>query len=70
MGAVAPIPWRTPAAERALAGSRLDQAVAARAADAALLGAAPLRDNAYKVPIAKTIVRRAILRAGGIEETA
>jgi xanthine dehydrogenase YagS FAD-binding subunit len=70
MGAVAPIPWRAPAAERVLAGARLDQAVAARAADAALTGAAPLRDNVYKVPIAKTIVRRAILRAGGIEETA
>jgi xanthine dehydrogenase YagS FAD-binding subunit len=70
MGAVAPIPWRAPAAERVLVGARLDQAVAARTAEAALIGAAPLRDNGYKVPIAKTIVRRAILRAGGIQETA
>jgi len=70
MGAVAPIPWRSQEAENALAGKRLDAAVAARAADAALKPAVPLSDNAYKVPIAKALVRRAILRAGGIEETA
>ncbi len=70
MGAVAPIPWRVPDAEKVLAGATLDSAVAARAADAALRGAAPLADNAYKVPIAKALVRRAILRAGGIQESA
>ncbi len=37
--------------------------------DAALKGAAPLSDNAYKVPIAKALVRRAILRASGSQET-
>jgi CO/xanthine dehydrogenase FAD-binding subunit len=42
--------------------------LATRAADAALVGAAPLAENGYKVPIAKVLVRRAILRAAGIEE--
>lgn len=68
MGAVAPIPWRVPDAENALADATVDSAVAARAADLALRGAKPLADNAYKVPIAKALVRRAILQAGGIKE--
>jgi xanthine dehydrogenase YagS FAD-binding subunit len=67
LGAVAPIPWRAPAAERALAGQRIDEASATRAADAAVQGAKPLRDNAYKVQIAKTAVKRAILNAAGIK---
>jgi xanthine dehydrogenase YagS FAD-binding subunit len=68
MGAVAPIPWRSPEAEKALAGAPLDAAHARAAAEAALKGARPMSDNAYKVAIAKVLVRRAILRAGGIAE--
>ena len=70
MGAVAPIPWRAPAAEKILVGTRITPDVAARAADAALAGAAPLPQNGYKIPMAKAIVRRAILRAAGVPETA
>jgi xanthine dehydrogenase YagS FAD-binding subunit len=70
MGAVAPIPWRVPAAEKILTGATLDSTVATHAADIALSSAKPLADNGYKVPIAKVLVRRAILRAGGIEENA
>lgn len=70
MGAVAPIPWRSREAEQALLGMRLDASVAAHAAEAALKPAMPLAGNGYKVPIAKVLVRRAIMRAGAIEETA
>ena len=70
MGAVAPIPWRMPDAEKVLAGATLDSTVAAHAADIALSGAKPLADNRYKIPIAKALVRRAIMRAGGVEEHA
>lgn len=71
MGAVAPIPWRAPSAEKVLLGAKLDRALADRAVQAALAGAAPLAHNAYKIPIARAMVRRAILRAGGIpDETA
>jgi xanthine dehydrogenase YagS FAD-binding subunit len=70
MGSVAPIPWRSHEAEAALRGNRLDAGAAAHAAEAALKPASPMSDNAYKVPIAKVLVRRAILRAGGIQETA
>ncbi len=67
MGAVAPIPWRAPAAEKVLAGKTIDEGVAAEAAHAALAGAKPMSGNAYKVQIAKTAVKRAILRAAGMQ---
>jgi xanthine dehydrogenase YagS FAD-binding subunit len=66
MGAVAPIPWRSTAAETALAGKRITEETAAAAAEAALQGARPLSQNAYKIQVAKTAVKRAILHAGGI----
>ncbi len=66
MGAVAPIPWRSPAAEQALAGKSINEETAAAAADAALKDARPLSQNAYKVDVAKVAVKRAILRAAGI----
>ena len=67
MGAVAPIPWRSQAAEQALAGKTITEETAAAAAEAALRGANPLSQNAYKIEVAKTAVKRAILRAGGIQ---
>jgi len=67
MGAVAPIPWRSPAAEQALAGKTITEATAAAAAEAAVQGATPLTQNAYKIQVAKTAVKRAILRAAGIQ---
>ncbi len=66
MGAVAPIPWRSPAAEQVLAGKTINGETAAAAADAALKDARPLSQNAYKVDVAKVAVKRAILRAAGI----
>jgi xanthine dehydrogenase YagS FAD-binding subunit len=66
MGAVAPVPWRSEAAEKALAGKPVTQATAVAAAEAALTGAEPLSRNAYKVEVAKTAVERAILQAAGL----
>ena len=66
MGAVAPVPWRVPAAERLLAGKSVDEAVAAQVAAASVAGAKPLSGNAYKIQIARTAVKRALLRAAGI----
>ena len=68
MGAVAPIPWRVPEAEAAIKRAPLNIAHARAAAEVALKDAQPMSDNAYKVAIAKVIVRRAIMRAGGIAE--
>ena len=66
MGAVAPIPWRSQAAEQALAGKAISPETAVAAAEAALRGATPLSQNAYKIQVAKTAVERAILRAAGL----
>jgi len=66
MGAVAPIPWRTQAAERALVGKTITEAVAVDAAAAAVAGAKALSGNAYKIQIARTAVKRAIMKAGGL----
>jgi xanthine dehydrogenase YagS FAD-binding subunit len=67
MGAVAPTPWRSPEAEAALKAGPLDESRARAAAEAALKSAQPMSDNAYKVVIAKVIVRRAIMHAAGLE---
>jgi xanthine dehydrogenase YagS FAD-binding subunit len=62
---VAPIPWRSPAAERAITGRRLTLETATIAGEAAVTGAAPLSMNGYKVPLTKTVVKRALLAAVG-----
>jgi len=67
MGAVAPIPWRSPAAEAALTGKRLTEEAAMTAADAAVQGAKPMTLNSYKVQIARTAVKRAIMKAAGLK---
>jgi xanthine dehydrogenase YagS FAD-binding subunit len=69
MGAVAPVPWRSKDAEQALAGKPITPETAAAAAEAALTGAEPLSQNAYKVQVAKTAVERAILEAAGLTIT-
>jgi xanthine dehydrogenase YagS FAD-binding subunit len=66
MGAVAPVPWRSAAAEAALAGKQISEQVAMAAADAAVNGAKPMTQNAYKVQIARTAVKRAIMKAAGL----
>lgn len=67
LGAVAPVPWRSPAAEAALAGKPLTEETAMAAADAAITGAKPMSGNAYKVRIARTAVKRAVMRAAGMK---
>ncbi len=66
MGAVAPIPWRSRAAEEALVGKTITETTAAAAGEAALRDAHPLAQNGYKIEVAKVAVKRAILRAAGI----
>ncbi len=66
LGGVAPIPWRVPAAEKYLVGKTLSKEVLAEGAKLALADAKPLEKNAYKVPLAQTLVRRALAKAGGV----
>ncbi len=65
LGAAAPVPRRARSAEQVLQGRRIDAAVAADAARAALHGATPLSRNDYKLALFETLVRRAILAAAG-----
>jgi xanthine dehydrogenase YagS FAD-binding subunit len=66
MGAVAPVPWRSQPAEAALAGKPVTEETATAAAEAAVRDARPLSQNAYKIQVAKTAVKRAILEAAGV----
>ena len=66
LGAAAPVPWRATVAEKTLAGKPLNEQSAREAATAAVQGATPLSQNAYKVPMFEAVVRRTIL-AGGQE---
>ena len=67
MGAVAPVPWRSQAAETALVGKSITEQTAAAAADAALRDARPMSQNGYKIQVAKTALKRAILNAAGMK---
>lgn len=68
LGAVAPKPWPVPQVDEMLAGADMTEAVAERAAESALEGARPMDMNAYKIPMAKRLVRRALLQASGLTE--
>ncbi|PKN62125.1 MAG: hypothetical protein CVU57_26075 [Deltaproteobacteria bacterium HGW-Deltaproteobacteria-15] len=61
LGAVSPGPLRAEKAEETLKGKPITPESAAEAAEQALADAKPLSMNAYKVEIAKTLVKRAIL---------
>jgi xanthine dehydrogenase YagS FAD-binding subunit len=65
LGHVAPTPWLSLDAGQALRGRSIDEATAQAAGDAAVAHATPLSDNEYKVQIARTAVKRAVLRAVG-----
>ncbi len=64
LGALAPAPVRAKTAEEFLRGRTLDEDAAVRASELALAGARPLSRNAYKVVIAKTLIKREILGQG------
>jgi len=61
LGAVGPAPVRAAAAEKALKGKPITEENAAEAAEASVARAQPLSMNGYKIPIARTLVKRAIL---------
>lgn len=60
MGGVAPRPWRSTEAERALAGSAAGEQAHAAAADAALSGARGEGHGAFKIELARRTLRRTL----------
>jgi xanthine dehydrogenase YagS FAD-binding subunit len=69
LGGVAPIPWRAPNAEAVVQGKAIDEKTAEQAAEVALINSRPLRDNVYKVELAKALVKRALLQTSEVSET-
>jgi xanthine dehydrogenase YagS FAD-binding subunit len=61
LGGVAHKPWRAVAAERALRGEPATEASFAAAAQIELAAANPLRDNGFKVPLARNLLVRTLL---------
>ncbi len=70
MGHVAPIPWVSPEAAKALVGKAVTPATADQAAQAAVSAARSLGHNAQKINLARVAVKRAILQAAGSSESA
>lgn len=64
LGHVAPVPWRSDEAEKALAGQPLNEALADKAGQAAVSRAKPLSHNRHKVQLARVAVKRALVAAG------
>jgi xanthine dehydrogenase YagS FAD-binding subunit len=57
---VAAVPWPLDAALASMQGTRPDADAFAAVAREALAPAEPLRMNAYKVPLAQALIRRAL----------
>jgi xanthine dehydrogenase YagS FAD-binding subunit len=60
LGAVAPMPWRATRAEQELCGGPATPEAFRAAIEAELAAAAPLADNAYKVPLVRNLVVRVL----------
>ena len=67
LGGVATVPWRSTAAEQKLTGQLLTEATAMAAAEEAFRGAVVHEHNAYKVPLGKATLVRALLQAQSME---
>ena len=68
LGHVAPVPWVSSDAARAITGKELTPENAMAAANAALSSAKSLGKNKYKITVAKAAVKRALLAAGGAHD--
>lgn len=67
LGQVAPIPWVSVEAAQAMMGNPITEQTAEIAGVEALAGAVPLSNNEYKIQLAQVAVKRAILRAAGMD---
>lgn len=62
LGAVANVPYQSDAANQFLEGKTLSEETANKAADLLLENAHALAENGYKIPLARTLVRRALMQ--------
>lgn len=67
LGGVATVPWRAATAEQSLAGQPLNESTAANAARLAFDGAVARHQNAFKIPLGRQTLIRALLQAGSMK---
>ena len=60
LSGVAPIPWKSVAAEQAITGKVIDAATIAAAAEAVVKGAVELVENGYKIPLVRGIIEETL----------
>jgi xanthine dehydrogenase YagS FAD-binding subunit len=60
LSGVAPIPWRSTEAEKALVGKPVDASTASAAVSAAVKGAVELVENGYKIPLVRGILEETL----------
>lgn len=60
-GGVAHVPWRASKAEAALRGAQATEEAFRQAAEAELAEARPLRDNGFKIPLARNVLVQSLL---------
>jgi xanthine dehydrogenase YagS FAD-binding subunit len=63
LNGIAQKPYRAIKAEEIIAGKSINETIAEKAGEAAVSDAKPFPDTKYKVQIAKTLVKRALLAA-------
>lgn len=61
LGGVAPVPIRREKAEKYLIGKKIDKEVAEKVAEIALEDADPFEKNAYKVDVAKSLIKDSLI---------
>lgn len=64
LSGAAPIPWRSREVEEVITGKRLDGETVARAAEAAVKDAQPLKNNGYKVSLFRGMIEEELLKIG------
>jgi xanthine dehydrogenase YagS FAD-binding subunit len=62
LSGAAPIPWRSREMEEFIIGKRLDRETAAKAAEAAVKNAQPLKNNGYKVTLFRGMIEEELLK--------
>ena len=67
LGQVAPVPWIAAAAAESLCGKTVSEKSFRMAGIQAVAGAMALSENEYKIQLAQVAVRRALLKAAGLE---
>ena len=70
LGGVAHRPWRATAAEDALTGGPATEAAFRAAAEAELAPAQGLRDNAFKIELARRVITDTLVKLAALRETA